>query len=121
MRQGVSGGHGLKQHGEGSGTKPGPLPPETARRTAMEARIQAESPRMERILSIIGQVEIRECPACERRWICKNTFSEMRSLDGSMYAASDLYRDKLADTMCDAGKDTLIALMLIELYDHDAK
>jgi hypothetical protein len=87
----------------------------------METRIQAESPRMERILSIIEQVEIRECPGCKKRWICKKDFAEMRSLDGSMYAASDLFRDNLANIMCDEGKDTLIALMLIELYDHDAK
>jgi hypothetical protein len=87
----------------------------------MEARTQAESPRMERILSIVGQVEIRECPACRKRWICKKDFAEMRSLDGSMYAASDLFRGNLANIMCDEGKDTLIALMLIELYDHDAK
>ena len=87
----------------------------------METGIQAESPRMERILSIIEQVEIRECSACKNRWICKKTFAEMRTLDGSMYAASDLFRDNLATTMCDEGKDTLIALMMIELYDHDAK
>jgi hypothetical protein len=121
MRQGVSGGHGLKQHGEGFRRKAGTAPPETARRTAMEARIQAESPRMKRILSIIEQVEIRECSYCTKRWICKKDFADMRSLDGSMYAASDLYRDKLANIMCDEGKDTLIALMLMELYDHDAK
>jgi hypothetical protein len=87
----------------------------------MEAQIQVESPRMERILSIIEQVEIRECSDCTKRWICKKTFAEMRTLDGSMYVASDLFRDNLASIMCDAGKDTLIALMLIELYDHDAK
>jgi hypothetical protein len=87
----------------------------------MEALIQAKSPRMERILSIIEQVEIRECPGCKKRWICKKDFAEMRFLDGSMYAASDLFRDNLANIMCDEGKDTLIALMLIELYDHDAK
>jgi hypothetical protein len=106
--------------GQGSGVSRG-RSPDTARRTAMETRIQAESPRMERILSIIGQVEIRECPACRKRGICKKTFAEMRSLDGSMYAASDLFRDNLASIMCDEGKDTLIALMMIELYDHDAK
>jgi hypothetical protein len=87
----------------------------------METRIQAESPRLERILSIIEQVEIRECPNCRKRWTCKKDFAEMRALDGSMYAASDFFRDHLANIMCEEGKDTLIALMLIELYDHDAK
>jgi hypothetical protein len=88
----------------------------------MEARIQTEeSPRMARILSVVDQVEIRECPACRKRWICKKTFAEMRSLDGSMYVASDLYRNNLANIMCAEGKDTLVALMLMELYDQDAK